>query len=141
MANPFTHFVLSDNQVQNLANKKRKRVGKYDNTYYGSPLDRSETQENKNFPEKRKALDSIYTVYELVIQDIDRLFQSLGDADELDTSELRGNEEEEQDIDRRDEAEIGSDANEQESVIVSKSTRGKTSSLKEQQKREPFHGS
>jgi hypothetical protein len=76
-----------------------------------------------------------------VIQGIDRPFQSLGDADELDTSELRENEEEEQDIDCRDEAEIGSHANEQGSVLASKSTRGETSSLKEQQKQEPFHGS
>ena len=77
--------------TQDLA-KKRKRVVEYDNTYYESPLDRSGMQGNKDFPEKRKTLNAIYRVYECVIQAIDRLFQSLSNADELDASERRENE-------------------------------------------------
>ncbi|OQE91560.1 hypothetical protein PENNAL_c0009G11481 [Penicillium nalgiovense] len=63
--------------------KKRKRTVEYDSTYYQSPLDQSDIKAQGNYSEKRHALESIHTVYDRVVQDIDRLFETLSKADEL----------------------------------------------------------
>ncbi|CAI7592360.1 unnamed protein product [Penicillium glandicola] len=77
----------NDNPLQYLQAKKRKRTIDYDRTYYQSPLDQSDIKGKGNFAEKRQALESIHTVYDRVLQDIDRLFKTLSDANELDADE------------------------------------------------------
>ncbi|KAJ6186696.1 hypothetical protein N7519_007997 [Penicillium mononematosum] len=70
-----------------LRAKKRKRTIEYDSTYYQSPLDQSDLKAEGKYSEKRHALESIHTVYDRVVQDIDRLFQTLSQANELESDE------------------------------------------------------
>lgn len=71
--------------IQYLGSKKRKREAEYDDTYYHSPLESSDINADGNFAKKRQALESIQYVYERVLQDMGRLFESLTEANELDT--------------------------------------------------------
>ncbi|KAJ5238171.1 hypothetical protein N7489_008262 [Penicillium chrysogenum] len=73
--------------LEYLRAKKRKRNVEYDSTYYQSPLDQFDIKGEGKYSEKRHALESIHTVYERVVQDIDRLFRTLSKANELDSGE------------------------------------------------------
>jgi hypothetical protein len=73
--------------VEYLRAKKRKRTVEYDSTYYQSPLDQSDIKGKGKYSEKRHALDSIHTVYDRLVQDIDRLFETLSKANELESGE------------------------------------------------------
>ncbi|KAJ5033754.1 hypothetical protein NUH16_005170 [Penicillium rubens] len=73
--------------LEYLRAKKRKRNVEYDSTYYHSPLDQFDIKREGKYSEKRHALESIHTVYERVVQDIDRLFRTLSKANELDSGE------------------------------------------------------
>ncbi|CAI7575899.1 unnamed protein product [Penicillium palitans] len=73
--------------LQYLQAKKRKRTLEYDSTYYQSPLDRPDIKGKGRFGEKRQALESIHSVYDRVVQDMNRLFNSLSKANQLESGE------------------------------------------------------
>ncbi|OQE13245.1 hypothetical protein PENFLA_c051G00634 [Penicillium flavigenum] len=80
-------FDSNDIPFEYLRAKKRKRTVEYDSTYYQSPLDQSNIKAKGKYSEKRHALESIHTVYDRVVQDIDRLFETLSKANELESDE------------------------------------------------------
>ncbi|KGO58310.1 Amino acid/polyamine transporter I [Penicillium expansum] len=70
-----------------LQENKHKRDIEYDSTYYHSPLERSKIKGKGSFSEKCQALESIHSVYDRVVHDIDRLFTTLSDANGLKSTE------------------------------------------------------
>ncbi|KXG51991.1 uncharacterized protein PGRI_082750 [Penicillium griseofulvum] len=87
---------FNDGALQYLQVQKRKRAVEYDGTYYQSPLDQSDINEEGHFAKKRQALQWIHSVYERVVQDIDRLFTTLSKANRLESGE--NTDEDEEDI-------------------------------------------
>ncbi|KOS44529.1 hypothetical protein ACN38_g4537 [Penicillium nordicum] len=79
--------------LEYLKAKKRKRIVEYDSTYYQSPLEQPNINGKGKFGEKRQALESIHSVYDRVVQDMDRLFQCLSKANELESDEHEEDEE------------------------------------------------
>lgn len=79
--------------LEYLKAKKRKRIVEYDSTYYQSPLEQPDINGKGKFGEKRQALESIHSVYDRVVQDMDRLFQCLSKANELEPDEYKEDEE------------------------------------------------
>ncbi|CAI7668959.1 unnamed protein product [Penicillium discolor] len=98
---------LSNDPLQYLQAKKRKRSLEYDSTYYQSPLDQPNIKGKGKFGEKRQALESIHSVYERVVQDMDRLFKGLSEANELESGE-------DTEEDQEDPVVIGSDTDEED---------------------------
>ncbi|KAJ5781298.1 hypothetical protein N7457_006458, partial [Penicillium paradoxum] len=76
----------SNEALHHLESKKRKRAIEYDRTYYQSPLELPDFKKDGNFAQKRQALESIHTVYDRVLQDISRLFDSLSKSNELESN-------------------------------------------------------
>ncbi|OQD60863.1 hypothetical protein PENPOL_c020G05048 [Penicillium polonicum] len=77
----------SHSPLQYLQEKKRKRILEYDSTYYQSPLEQPNIKGKGKFGEKRQALESIHSVYDRVVQDMDRLFSTLSKANQLESGE------------------------------------------------------
>ncbi|KAJ5966728.1 hypothetical protein N7501_002976 [Penicillium viridicatum] len=86
----------SHSPLQYLQEKKRKRILEYDSTYYQSPLEQPNIKGKGKFGEKRQALQSIHSVYDRVVQDMDRLFSTLSKANQLESGE--NTEEDEEDL-------------------------------------------
>ncbi|CRL24490.1 Protein of unknown function DUF3716 [Penicillium camemberti] len=133
----------SHDPLEYLQAKKRKRTLEYDSTYYQSPLDRPDIKGKGRFGEKRQALESIHSVYDRVVQDMNRLFNSLSKANQLESGE--DTEEDEKgpvvvgsDIDEEDTKEIAVEAVVKVEEIEKKDVKiAESGSKKEEEEEKP----